>query len=129
LAATPIPVFSGITTAVCPPKTEVEALIVSNCRYAVCGGVNCEPWEFAVDDAFVREYIAASDAESAKQHVMTTSHDTESVDDVAFFFVRSTNFDEHDFRKFLVLHIGGSPNQQKAVVDAVRRKALGEAAV
>ena len=46
-------------------------------------------------------------------HVMTTSHSDESPDDVAFFFVYNTNFDDHDFVRYLVLHIGvGETNDQ-----------------
>lgn len=35
-----------------------------------------------------------------------TRHADESPDDVAFFFVLNTNFNEHDFKRFLVLHVG-----------------------
>ena len=38
--------------------------------------------------------------------LMTTWHNEESVEDVAFFAADCTNFDEHDFRKYLILIVG-----------------------
>jgi hypothetical protein len=105
-----------------------DALIASNCCYAVCAGVDCEAWEDSVDDVFARTSDASANV-SDERHVMTTAHSNESVDDVALFFVRNTNFGEHDFHKFLILHVGGSSADRQLVVDAVRREALGETAV
>ena len=51
----------------------------------------------------------------------------ESPDDVAFFFVLNTNFNEHDFKRFLVLHVGDG--HAKGEVDAaVRRHAVNDGA-
>jgi hypothetical protein len=82
-----------------------HGLLEAGCRYAVCAGQNCEAWENAVDLAFVEAYLDEESVQDAA-HVMTSSHDRESPDDVAFFFVLCTNFDSHDFRRYLVLHIG-----------------------
>jgi hypothetical protein len=35
-----------------------------------------------------------------------TRHADESPDDAAFFFVLNTSVNEHDFKRFLVLHVG-----------------------
>jgi hypothetical protein len=77
---------------------------------------------------FVAKHLDDPDEVREATHVMTTSHDGESPDDVAFFFVLSTNFDDHDFSRYLVLHIGSGP--VKAQVDAaVRKYALNEESV
>jgi hypothetical protein len=99
------------------------ALLVSGCRYAVCAGASAMAWETAVDLAAVRMATAQDDA-AEDAFILTTSHETEHVDDVAFFFVTCTNFGEHDFREFVVLHIGGTAKERLAVIGAVRAAAL-----
>ena len=105
-----------------------KRLLRAGCRYAVCGGNNCEAWHDAVDAEFVRQH--GDDPEETRDavHVMTTCHADETPDDVAFFFVLNTNFDVHDFNRYLVLHVGDG--QTKGEVDAaVRRYALNQEAV
>ena len=106
-----------------------QELIRSNCRYVVCGGANGADWENAADEAFVLEYLDRSAALAEQRHVMTTSHDGESPEDVAFFFVLNTNFAEHDFTDLLVLHIGGTLAGRRLVEESVRRVEMGEASV
>jgi hypothetical protein len=109
-------------------RAVAKTLLEAGCRYAVCGGLNCEAWHDAVDIEFVERHL--HDAEDVRDavHVMTTWHEGESPDDVAFFFVLNTNFDYHDFGRYLVLHVGGGP--AKAQLDAaVRKYAINDAAV
>ena len=105
-----------------------KSLIESNCRYVVCGGLQSEVWHDQVDEAFVLHYLEASEEDRDSHHVMTSLHQTDSVEDVAFFFALNTNFDEHDFAEFLVLHLGGTPAQQLLVEESVRDAEIGEAA-
>ena len=105
-----------------------KALLEAGCRYAVCGGKNCEAWHLAFDMEFVEVHLNDPDEVLDSVHVMTTQHDGESPDDVAFFFVLCTNFNDHEFRRYLVLHVGSGP--AKAQVDAtVRKYALNKDAV
>ncbi len=110
-------------------RSEVaKRLLQAGCRYAVCGGHNCEAWHDAVDLAFVRQHVKDPDETRDAVHVMTTWHTDETPDDVAFFFVLNTNFDDHDFRRYLVLHVGDG--RAKGEVDAaVRRHAVNKEAV
>ena len=103
----------------------VGRLLDADCRYAVCGGLNCEAWHDAVDAELVARHLDDTDEVLAASHVITTWHAEESPDEVAFFFVRNTNFDAHDFKHFLVLHIGES-SKMSEVNDAVRRYALDQ---
>jgi len=100
-------------------------LLESGCRYAVCGGQNCEAWHDAIDIEYVEMDLERFDAPEDIPFVMTTWHDAESPDDVAFFFVQNTNFDAHDFRRYLVLHIGTGPTRDELDA-AVRQHALDE---
>jgi len=71
--------------------------------------------------------LVATDQSADAAHVMTTWHANESPDDVAFFFVLNTNFNEHDLKRFLVLHVGdGHANGE--VDAAVRRHAVNDGA-
>ncbi|MDP3208910.1 MAG: hypothetical protein Q8M65_07160 [Rhodoglobus sp.] len=110
-------------------RTEVaRQLLQAGCRYAVCGGQNCDAWHASVDVEFVRQRVDDPDEAFDDVHVMTTSHAYESPDDVAFFFVSNTNFGDHDFERYLLLHVG--EGQAREEVDAaVRRYALNEDAV
>ena len=105
-----------------------RALLDAGCRYAVCGGNNCEAWHDAVDAAFVNAHLDDPDDLRESMHVMTTWHDGETPDDVAFFFVLNTNFDEHDFRRYLVLHVGTGPAREQ-IDAAVRTYVLSKNAV
>lgn len=107
-------------------RSEVaKRLLQAGCRYAVCGGQNCEEWHDAVDEEFVRLHLDDRDETLDAVHVMTTWHADETPDDVAFFFVLNTNLDDHDFNRYLVVHVGDS--QTRGEVDAaVRRHAVNE---
>ena len=105
-----------------------RALLDSGCRYAVCGGECCERWHDAVDEAFVMQHLGDSEDVRDAVFVMTSWHDGESPNDVAFFFVLNTNFDDHYFTRYLVLHVGfGKAREQ--VDAAVRKYALNEGVV
>ena len=103
-----------------------KALLASGCRYAVCAGADCEAWHDAIDMEFVRAHLDDPEHVVDEVHVMTTWHERESANDIAFFFVLNTNFDAHDFDRYLVLHIGASAARSE-VEAAVRKYALGEA--
>ncbi len=106
-------------------STIARELLAAGCRYAVCGGENCEAWHDAVDEVFVAAHLEDPDDVQDTAFVMTSWHEGESPDDVAFFFVLNTNFDAHDFRRYLVLHVGAGPAQNQ-VDAAVRKHALNE---
>lgn len=99
-------------------------VINAGCRYAVCAGSECSEWHDAFDWAFVH---SVPEEEQEAKLVMTTSHEGETLDDTTFFFVLNTNFHDHDFKQFLVLHLGDSPLRAE-VNEWVRRHVLGEVA-
>ena len=104
-----------------------RALLEAGCRYVVCGGRDCEAWHDAVDWEFVSAHLDDPTVVTDAAHVMTSWHNGETPDDVAFFFVLNTNFDDHDFRTFLVLHVGSGPDHERLDA-AVRKHALSEGA-
>lgn len=74
-----------------------------------------------MDTAVVIREIDEPQAETDKLDVMTTWHEGEAADDVAFYFVNNTNFEEYVFERFLVLSVG--PGVPDSLVEAVRAQA------
>ena len=90
--------------------------------------MNCEAWHDAMDQEFVKQHLDDPQEVCEAAHVMTTWHEGENPDDVAFFFVLNTDFDDHEFRKYLILHIGTGELREQ-VDAAVRKYALHEEAI
>jgi hypothetical protein len=78
------------------------ALVQSGCQYAVCAGHNCSSWDDSVDLANLEVDPELTD----DKFVMTTWHSGDTVTDIVFFFLNSTNFNQHKFTDFLILFIG-----------------------
>jgi hypothetical protein len=93
-----------------------EALLADGCRYAVCAGKQCERWHDIIDEVFVQRHLDQPESVSDAEHVMTSWHDGEPPDDVAFFFILNTNFDDLEFDRYVLLHIG--QGSDSAEVDA-----------
>ena len=83
----------------------VAALLDTDARYAVCGGAGCERWHDELDEMFIARYLDDQQAQAA-HFLMTSWHSAESPEEVAFFFAYNTNFDAHEFTRFLVLCVG-----------------------
>lgn len=90
-----------------------RALILSGCRYAVCGGVGCSDWDNDVDLAWVMLDIEAKPA--GLSHVTTSWHTDEPVEQVLWFALNCTDFDRYTFRDFRILVIGQDPSQRRNV--------------
>ncbi|MFN0138248.1 MAG: hypothetical protein ACKVS9_19260 [Phycisphaerae bacterium] len=100
-----------------------RAILATDCRYAVCGGVTRSQWHDELDLAFVDTVpVDQSDA----RFMMTSWHTNESPLEVAWFFAMNTNFDDHDFTKFLVIELG-MPERSTMILEAVVRAATDSA--
>lgn len=102
-----------------------KKLLEAGCRYVVCGGADCEAWHDAIDWEFVQQHLNDAEEICHATHVMTTGHEGESPREVAYFFVHLTNFAEHDFMHYLVLHVATGPAAEQvnaAVRDEARNK-------
>lgn len=80
---------------------------------------NASAWQDASDQAHVRLTLDDSESERKARIVMTTAHEGESMDEVAFFFVRLTSFDAHRFTDLLVVAIGSDETSAGRLTDAV----------
>lgn len=75
-----------------------DNLIASNCRYAVCAGHDCSSWDDSIDWAYIStdENYDPPD----ETFVMPTWHDDETVNDIMFFGLNNSNFDDHEFKRY-----------------------------
>ncbi len=85
-----------------------KQLVDQRCRYAVCGGVDCEEWHDAIDKVRPDDPL-----------VITTWHEGQSTNDVAQFFAECTTCDVFEPVRFVVLTIGAG-----AVLGESPRKAV-----
>jgi hypothetical protein len=93
--------------------------VETGCRYAVCGGATSEQWHLDLDVAFVD---LVPEEQSASRFMMTTSHAGEAPYQVAWYFAWNTNFDGHNFDRFLVIvlgPVGEAETIENAVIRAV----------
>ena len=101
-------------------RTQTEAerdkiaaeLVDSGCRDAVCSGFESSKWDDAVDLAFLDTSPELSPADD--KFVMTSSHDEESLRDVAEFFVLNTSFDFFEPAAFVIVAVGDNPEVREA---------------
>jgi len=52
---------------------------------------------------------------------MTSWHEGESPEDVTFFFVNNTNFENHDFKRFVVLQFGEDSMVESQLKQGIRK--------
>ena len=93
-------------TAVCPKR------VGRGCRSAVCGGIACEDWHDAFDDASLEGPL-----------VMTTWHEGEPIEDVVEYFLTLTSFEDYESKNFLLLLLG--PNDELIAVAQRASRAIG----
>jgi hypothetical protein len=98
-------------------------LIAEGCRYAVCAGHQADEWE----DAFDQADIEVNPDLEAHRFVMTTSHASEPLEKVAWFFVWNTSAGAFEPRCFLVVTIDATAGDE-AQLRSTLAKVLADAA-
>lgn len=77
----------------------VSALINAGCRYFMAAGKNAEAWEMLFDVEL------CSPTRDQSMHVMTTSHEDESLEDILFFMLKLTSVDDFEPREFCIVDV------------------------
>ncbi|TAN44400.1 MAG: hypothetical protein EPN22_06805 [Nitrospirae bacterium] len=80
-----------------------DQIVAAGCRYAVCAGYQCEIWHDSVDFAYLKLNNWESEDETL---IMTTWHEKESLEDIVFFFLNNTTFDNFTAANMLVVLFG-----------------------
>lgn len=122
--AYPALVWAAARTTATQKHRLCAELIATGCRYVVCGGRESAAWEEAADDAFAAQDLPDEDFEAGQ--LMTSSHEYEPPDDVAFFFFHNTSFGHHDFTRYLILVIGEHAGIREQLVAAIREEVEAE---
>jgi hypothetical protein len=98
-----------------------RSLIKQGCRYAVCCGPESNVWETLFDKADLE-----GNPDSAPERlVMTTSHVSEPLDEVAWFFLLNTSTPHFQPRRFLALTVGAQPETFGAVKAGISKALEG----
>ena len=97
-----------------------DALAATRVGYVLCAGIECETWHDTIDEAVVGDGFEEGEEVPP---VMTTWHDDQPEDDVAFELVHVVTTNEHDvpFETFLVLTVGPRTVASLSLVGLVRR--------
>lgn len=93
-------------------------LVSSGCRYVVCAGLNCSEWHDTIDTAdIIRD-------PSTQNLIMTTWHENETIENVVWFSLNLTNFEDMAFENYLVLLIGDSKTIEEKIQKAIKNNSL-----
>jgi len=101
----------------------MRRLIANGCRYIVAAGAECERWHDIADEQFFAQF--PTEPERDANVVMTSWHAGESPEDVILFLVYGTNFEEHDFKEYLVLQFGDDDMVESQLNAAIARHEEG----
>lgn len=86
---------------VSPPL--IQKVLQENCKYFLAGGKNSENWHHYADEIHISLYPDFSPPDW--EHVMTTWHENETLEEVMWFALNNTNFDHHDFKNYVLIEI------------------------
>lgn len=78
------------------------ALVTSNCRYAVCAGLDCGLWHDSVDWA----HCVWDPEYTDEKIVMTTWHEDDPIEYVMWYALCLTDYGDLIFTNYLVLFVG-----------------------
>lgn len=91
----------------------IEEILKKGCRYFVAGGIDCEKWHDYTDEIHFNFYPDFQIPDS--EHVMTTWHDNETLEEVIRFALNLTYFDDYQFDKFLFILIDSKLSEAEVV--------------
>jgi hypothetical protein len=93
-------------------------LVNSGCRYAVCAGLKCSEWHDTIDTAdTIRD-------PHIQNLIMTTWHKNETVEDVVWFWLNLTDFEDIAFENYLALLISDSKAIEEKIQQAIQNNSL-----
>ncbi len=89
-----------------------------SCRYAVCFGHDCSSWDDAIDMVTVIEEV---DGLPPRPFVMTTWHDTDTLQETVEYFAGNTRFDDWVPSRLVAVILGGDKRLEQSVREALRK--------
>jgi hypothetical protein len=106
--------YVAATDVTAEEQTQIsEEIVASGCRYVVCYGHRCSSWDDSID-------LASIDAgKEEESFVMTSWHEEDTPDDVAFFFQHNTAFDDFTAERKGLFILGSNSKIEAALETAV----------
>jgi hypothetical protein len=101
-----------------------EAIVAQGCGSAVCAGFQCSTWDDSIDMVSVMAEAEGRPRPSVVDHVMTSWHEDEPIEDVADFFFRHTRIDGIAPDHFAAVIVGGSAQEVETVTRAVVSRSM-----
>ena len=86
-------------------------LIDSGCVYAIAWGNMCKSWHDNIDDASLIKFDWGDIPDD--QHVMTTWHDDEPLDEVMWFAFHAAKHPEIELQETVFLHISLAADEER----------------
>lgn len=100
-----------------------RGLILSNCHYACCAGIESEHWHDCIDETAVMlevEYLAADED---KYFLMTTWHDDVEIDEQLNFIFEFGLIDDKHPEHYLILFLGENADEEKRYIEGLKQYA------
>ena len=94
-------------------------LVSTGCRYAVCAGEKCSEWHDAVDSAYISSDPNYSPPES--RFIMTSWHTNETLEEIIWFWLMCTDYDDNMFENYLLLVVGEQEGLVEKILNAVSK--------
>lgn len=79
-------------------------IVEQGCRYAVCAGHQCSTWDDSIDMTLLYEHPDYNSPDD--KMIMTTWHDNEPYDDIVYYFLNLTSFNEFVAERFIICCLG-----------------------
>lgn len=97
-----------------------DSLISSGCLYVVCTGKDCETWHDTIDEISVMKNVE----EGETKLIMTSWHENDSIEEVIWFWLNLTDFDNITFENYLALVVGESKEIENEIQQAIKENSL-----
>lgn len=107
-------VWASELTSISLKNDVSSALVASGCRYIVAGGLEGTIWDDAGDWAYLATEPNYDPPDET--FVMTSWHDDEPMKEVLWFLLNVTNFDDHFFTNYLIIHAGDDITLEEELV-------------
>lgn len=100
-----------------------KQLILSNCDYVCCAGIESEHWHDSIDEIAVWLQTQDPDADEDKYFLMTTWHDDEEADETLNFIFILPLIDEETPKHYLIMFLGENPAEENRYLEGIRNYA------
>ncbi len=100
-----------------------DQIVRSGCRYVCAAGHECSQWDTSVDMSYIESHPGLDPP--PETFIMTSWHEREPISETVDFALECTNFDAHEFTRYLVAFLGEDTPSRAEFESAMRTKRRG----